>query len=297
MKIVPPLVVTTSNLTASNVAITETAWTAGIYTTGTERYVGTTLYRVVASPSTTDEPTAGAAATPATWVAVGSINRFKMFDFSIGQKTSRASPIEVTITPGEVVNTIALFELVNATSIRVQVIDPVDGTVYDQTRTLADYTGIIDWYRYFFDPYVLAADAVFSDLPAYASAAITVTITGGGTVEVGEMVLGRAKVYGSTAINTRLGIEDFSRKERDQFGNFNIVERRFAKLHGFDVLLGNNEVNSIFGALSTARATATLYIGGDDYAETYALGFFRDFTILRSGPVTSELSIEIEGLV
>lgn len=297
MKIVPPLVVTTSNLTASNVAITETAWTAGIYTTGTERYVGTTLYRVVASPSTTDEPTAGAAATPATWVAVGSINRFEMFDFSIGQKTSRTSPIEVTITPGEVVNTIALFELVNATSIRVQVIDPVDGTVYDQTRTLADYTGIIDWYRYFFDPYVLAADAVFTDLPAYASAAITVTITGGGTVEVGEMVLGRAKVYGSTAINTRLGIEDFSRKERDEFGNFNIVERRFAKLHGFDVLLGNNEVNSIFGALSTARATATLYIGGDDYAETYALGFFRDFTILRSGPVTSELSIEIEGLV
>lgn len=297
MKLVPPLVVTTSNLTSSNVAITETAWTAGTYTTGTERYVGTTLYRVVASPSTADDPTVGVLATPATWVEVGSINRFKMFDFSIGQKTSRASPITVTITPGEIVNTIALFELVNATSVRVQVIDPVDGTVYDQTRTLADYTGITDWYSYFFDPYILAADAVFADLPAYASAAITITITGSGTVEVGELVLGRARSYGSTAIGTRLGIEDFSRKERDQFGNFNIVERRFAKLHGFDVLLQNNEVNAMFTALAAVRATPTLYIGGDDFAETYALGFFRDFTILRSGPVTSEMAIEIEGLV
>jgi hypothetical protein len=297
MKIVPPLAVTTSNLTASNVAITETAWTAGTYAEGVQRYVGTTLYEVIVHPHTSDSPTVGVAAIPPTWAVVGSINRFKMFDFTIGQKTSRASPITVTITPGEVVNTIALFELVNATSIRVQVIDPVAGTVYDQTRTLADYTGITDWYSYFFDPYILAADAVFDDLPAYISAAITVTISGSGTVEVGELVIGRSREYGSTAINTRLGIEDFSRKERDEFGNFNIVERRFAKLHGFDVLLANNEVNAIFGALSAARATATLYIGGSDFAETYALGFFRDFTILRSGPITSELSIEIEGLV
>lgn len=297
MKLVPPLAVTPSNLTSSNVTITETAWTAGTYTTGTERYVGTTLYRVVATPSTADEPTAGAAKDPQTWTAVGSINRFKMFDFTLGQRTSRATPITVTITPGQVINTIATFEMVNATSVRVQMIDPTAGTVYDQTRALENYTGIVDWYRYFFDPYVLSADAVFTGLPAYSTAAITVTIAGTGTVEIGELVLGRAVTYGSTAIGTRFGIEDFSRKERDEFGNFQIVERRFAKLHGFDVLLENKQVNAMFGALASVRATPALYIGGDDFAETYALGFFRDFTILRSGPVTSELSIEIEGLV
>lgn len=296
MKLVPPITVTTSNLTASNVTITETAWTAGTYATGVQRYVGTTLYEVVATPSTTDEPTAGAAKDPPSWVAVGSINRFKMFDFSIGQATTRASPIEVTITPGEVVNAVALFEVTGATTVQVEMVDPVDGTVYDETRTMADYTGIIDWYSYFFDPYQLDVDAFFSNLPAYVNAAITITVSGG-TVSVGECILGRQRGFGSTAIGTTLGIEDFSRKERDAFGNFEIVERRFAKLVSFDVLLANNEVNSMFRTLADQRAKPTLYIGGDNFAETYILGFFRDFTILRTGPVTSELSIEVEGIV
>ena len=297
MKLIPPITVTTSNLTASNVSITETAWTAGIYTTGVQRYVGTTIYEVVAIPSTTDEPTAGAIKDPPSWVAVGSINRFKMFDFSIGQATTRASPIEVTITPGEIINAVALFELAGATTVQVEMIDPTDGTVYDETRVLADYTGISDWYAYFFAPYQLDVDAVFLNLPAYVNAAITVTITGTADVSVGECILGRQRIFGSTSINASLGIEDFSRKERDEFGNFQIVERRFAKLGNFDVLLANNEVNAMFRTLADQRARPTLYIGGDDFVETYILGFFRDFTILRSGPVTSELSIEVEGIV
>jgi hypothetical protein len=297
MKLVPPITVTTSNLTASNVSITETAWTAGTYNTGVQRYVGTTLYEVVATPSTTDEPTAGAIKDPPSWVAVGSINRFKMFDFSIGQATTKASPIEVTITPGEVINAVALFEVTGATTVQVEVNDPTDGLVYDETRTLADYTGIANWYDYFFAPYELDVDAVFLDLPAYFGAAITITITGSGNVSVGECILGRQRVYGSTAINTSLGIEDFSRKERDAFGNFEVVERRFAKLGNFDILLANSEVTPMFRVLADQRAKPTLYIGGDDFAETYILGFFRDFAILRSGPVTSELSIEVEGIV
>jgi hypothetical protein len=297
MKLVPPITVTTSNLTASNVTITETAWTAGTYNTGVQRYVGTTIYEVVATPSTTDEPTAGAVKDPPSWVAVGSINRFKMFDFSIGQATTRASPIEVTVTPGEVVNAVALFEVTGASTVQVEMVDPTDGTVYDETRTLADYTGIIDWYSYFFNPYQLDVDAVFLDLPAYVNAAITITITGSTNVSVGECILGRQRIFGSTAIGTSLGIEDFSRKERDAFGNFEIVERRFAKLGNFDILLQNNEVNAMFRTLADQRAKPALYIGGDNFAETYVLGFFRDFTILRTGPVTSELSIEVEGIV
>lgn len=297
MKLVPPLAVTPSNLTSSNVAITETAWTAGTYTTGTERYVGTTLYRVVATPSTADEPTAGAAKDPPTWVSIGSINRYKMFDFTIGQRTSRATPIQVTITPGQVINSLAMFELVGANSARVQVVDPTDGTVYDQTRDLTDTMGINDWYAYFFAAYILSSDVVFNDLPAYSAATVTITIAGNATVEVGEVVLGRSRAFGETSIGTRLGIEDFSRKERDEFGNFTVVERRFSRLTGFDVLVFNNEVNALYTSLAAVRAVPTLYIGGDDFAETYVLGFFRDFTILRSGPQTSELSIEIEGLV
>ena len=297
MKIVPPITVTAAKLTATNVTITETEWTAGTYATGVRRYVGTRLYEVVATPDTTDEPTAGAAADPPTWVDVGAINRFKMFDFIIGEKTTRASPIDVTVTPGEIINAVALFGIEGADTVQVIVDDPTDGVVYDQTQELTNAEDIIDWYLYFFEPYAQNESAVFTDLPAYILADIQVILTGSSDVSVGEMVLGRQASIGSTAIGTNVGIEDFSRKERDEFGNFQIVERRFAKLGSFDVLLLNNQVNPAFRLLAKQRATPTLYIGGDAFAETYILGFFRDFSILRSGPQTSEMSIEIEGLV
>ena len=297
MIIVPPITVTAAKLTATNVAITETLWTAGTYTLGQQRYIDTTLYQVIVA-STTDSPLDGIAKDPPTWAVVGGINRFAMFDFRIGRSTSRASPISVTVTPAsnELANGVALFDIAGANTVRVRMVDPVEGTVYDRTRDLADYTGINNWFAYFFSPYNLASDTVFLDLPAYVGAAIMIDVTGGGTVSVGEVVLGRITTTGSTAINTVTGIEDFSRKQRDDFGNFAIEERRFAKTATFDILLENSQVNATFRTLADNRAKPALYVGGEAFAETYVLGFFRDFAILRQGPVTSELSIEIEGL-
>ena len=107
----------------SNVAITETEWTAGTYATGVERYVGTDIYEVVATPDTTDEPVAGAAKETPTWIKIGKINRFKMFDFIIGEATEVAdSPIIATVNFPVVVNSVALFE-VDATAVQVEVSD------------------------------------------------------------------------------------------------------------------------------------------------------------------------------
>lgn len=297
MIIVPPIEVTPDNLTSSNVSITETAWTAGTYATGVRRYVGIDLYEVVETPHTTDEPVAGAALNPPSWILVSRINRYKMFDFAIGENTISSSPIEVTITPGTVANAVALFELINAATVQVVVDDPVDGVVYNETVTLADNTGITDFYAYFFTPISNATEASFFDLPSYSGADITVTITGTGTIGVGELVLGRQRSLGTTLINTSLGIEDFSRKERDEFGVFRIVERRFAKLGNFDVFLENNRVNAVIRTLSEFRALPVLYVGEVSQPETYVLGFYRDFRVLRSGPLTSEMALEIEGIV
>jgi hypothetical protein len=98
MKIVTPQPITSATLTASNVAITETLWTAGTYTLGQERYVGTRLYRVIVA-STTDNPTVGVTLTPPSWQDIGAINRFKMFDDVISTQTTRTGTIVVTVDP------------------------------------------------------------------------------------------------------------------------------------------------------------------------------------------------------
>ena len=191
MRIITPLPVTPSNLTASNVAITETAWTAGTYTTGTQRYEGVTLYEVVASPSTTDQPSVGAAKDVPTWKVVGAINRYKMFDNVISSQSTRSGTIVVTIDPNQVVNAAAFFGLVGNT-VNVVMTDPVEGVVYNQTKTLQDNILITDWYAYFFEGIYQLTDAVFTDLPSYLNATITATIdAGASSAACGEMVIGR----------------------------------------------------------------------------------------------------------
>jgi hypothetical protein len=296
MRIIPPFTVTPDELT-SNVAITETEWTAGTYATGVERYVGTDLYEVVADPDTADEPVAGAAKDVPTWIKIGKINRFKMFDFIIGEATTRASPVEVTLNFSPLLNAVALFE-VEATSVRVVVEDATDGVVYDQEKELADLTGITDWFAYFFAPFAQKSDVIFLDLPSYAGADVKVTITNASAgVSIGEMVVGRTQTIGATLMNFSFGIEDFSRKERDVFGNFTIVERRFAKLANYDVFIDNAAVNPVFLTLAKVRATPVVFVGDENKPETITLGFYRDFSTLRTGPESSEMSIEIEGLV
>jgi hypothetical protein len=176
--------------------------------------------------------------------------------------------------------------------------DDIEGVVYDTTKTLDDFTGISNWFQYFFALYAKRTSALFDDLPAYIGAEIRVIVDAdGGDTALGEMIFGSVQQLGVTLTNFGHGIEDFSRKERDDFGNFVVVERRFARLANYDVFLPNIQVNSTFETLAKVRATPAVYIGGDDYPETIVLGFFKDFAILRTGPQSSEMTLEIEGLV
>ena len=298
MKIIPPLTVTPTELTSTNVAITETEWTAGTYDLGDQRYVGTTLYEVVADPNTDDDPETGVLADPATWIEIGEINRFKMFDFLIGDATEQAGgDIDVTVEDDGLINAVALFEVVGA-SVQVIVTDDTEGEVYNTTKDLADNSGVSDWYSYFFEPITRDTDAIFLDLPSYIGASVRVIVDDGSNdTAIGELVLGQQVRIGETLQEFSFGIEDFSRKERDSFGRFTIVERRFAKLAEYDIYLRNAQIGPAFRTLSAQRATPTVYVGDDDRPETVIIGFYRDFSTVRTGPTTSEMTLEIEGLV
>lgn len=298
MRIIAPKTVAEADVTSS-VAITETEWVPGTYATGTQRYVGTKLYEVVASPDTTDEPTAGAAAATPTWFEVGSINRFKMFDYVIGDATEQgAGDIDVTINAsGSLVNGVAVFE-VTGNTVQLIVTDAVEGEVYNRTINLKDYTGINNIYQYLFAPYVARTSAVFIDLPAYTDANIRVIVSAdGGDTAVGEMVIGTLHTIGTTMMNFEFSIEDFSRKERDEFGRFTILERRFAKLSNYDVFLQGGQISSSASILSKLRAMPAVYIGDPNRSETVTLGFYRDFRSLRRSSDHAEMTLEVDGLV
>lgn len=296
MIIVQPVPVTSAMVTASNVTITETLWTAGTYTLGQERYIGTRLYKVLVA-STTDNPTVGVTLTPPSWQDIGAINRFKMFDEIISTQTSRANNVNIDITPGQVVNAAAFFGM-QANEITLTITDPIEGVVYDETRSLQDNTLINNWYAYFFEDITFLPDMVFSGLPSYNNATLNAIIdAGASTAAIGEVVIGKQRNLGVTNFGTSVSILDYSRKETDEFGNTVIETRPFSKRADYDVTVETSSIAAVQKSLADIRTTPTVFIGDQNRPETVVYGFYRGFNIIISTPSISDCSIEVEGLV
>lgn len=294
MIIVNPVTISPAMITSSSAAIsTRAAWNSGTaYVTGNEVYYNYKDWLAIASstnvaPGTDDTK----------WLEIGASNRYAMFDGVINNVTTAVSPLDVIVDPGAVVNAVSLFQ-VTATTVQVQVIDPIDGIVYDRTENMQDTSFIIDWYSYFFEPITAKTDISFIDLPAYGSANVRIVADAGtgNNAIIGEAVIGRQRELGVTNFNTAVSIQDYSRKERDQFGNINVVERQFAKLADYDVTVETGLVYVVQRTLADIRAIPTVFIGDTNKPETIVYGFYRNFNIVISTPSISECSIEVEGL-
>ena len=122
LKVIPPLTITDSRLTSSNVAETDyAAWSsATTYSLGQRVIVVSThkVYESLQNSNLNKDPTLASNAT--WWIEVSPTNRWKMFDISNTTQTTNADSIVVTITPGQVVNSVSLMNL-EGISIRAKV--------------------------------------------------------------------------------------------------------------------------------------------------------------------------------
>lgn len=232
------------------------------------------------------------------WIEVSATNRWKAFDSVLNEQATRSETITYSISPSALTNSIAFFNL-EAATINVTVTDSVDGEVYNEDYSLVDNGAVDNWYAYFFEPIIRRSEFVSFDLPNYATATIAITIDNGTSdAKVGQIVLGAQKALGVTTYGTSIGIQDYSRKERDTFGNAEILERRFAQTVDYDIQLATSSVRDVQKTLATYRATPLVYSGTDDgnYGDL-VFGYYRNFGINISGPALSDATIEVEGLV
>ena len=244
-----------------------------------------------------DRPDVGAIADPPTWLDLGFINPLRMFDNKLDSRTVAPGTLTITASPGAVTNGLALFN-VSAQSVQVTVDDPVDGLVYDSGDiAMLDNSAVSNWWDYFYSPYVAKADVALTDLPPYPDAEITITISNpGNDAAIGEMVLGRIQNIGDIQYGTSVGIIDSSTKERDAFGNFEIIERKFSKRAEFDVHMPTGSVSGIQRILAGYRASPVVWIGDIDYEATIVYGFYRDFQLNFAHHSLSDATITVEGL-
>ena len=296
MRIVTPYSVNDAQLTTTNVVNEVADWSAGTYDLGDQAVDDNQVYKVVADPSTTDRPSVGAAASPATWALMGWSNQLRMFRDGRDSYSSRNESIGVTLNFAEIVNTLGALGL-QGISATLTVVDSVEGTVYDETVSLVDI-GVDDWWEYFFAPYEFDDTAIFDNMPPYLGADINLSVdaaTETDEVRAGRVIAGYEQPLGVTNYGVSVSILDYSDKQRDGFGNLTLVPRRTVRLVDYDVKVQTNKVDFVVRALENISSTATLFIGDNSFSSSITFGVYRDLSQGIDSPSISDLTIQVEG--
>lgn len=298
MKVIKPITVSDAMILYSNAVEAYAAWSS-VTTYAKDAIVdyGSHYYISLVNSNLNNIPSVVGSTF---WALVGPDNKHAMFDGQVSTDTTSTSPLIVTVETG-IVNSVALVGLVGS-SVNISVRDNgASPPVYSRTIGL-DGTIITDWYMYFFEPFVQLGEVVLTDLPPYANAEITMTLTSGGSVAIGELIFGTVYTLGAegTEQGATVGIIDYSRKDTDpDTGVTTFTRRAFSKRMSGQFLVANNQINAVQRILADIRAVPSVFIGSEltDYAPLVVYGFYRDFSIDIAYPTKSWCRLEVEGLI
>lgn len=102
---------------------------------------------------------------------------------------------------------------------------------------------------------------------------------------------------GLCLFGTEVSMVDYSRKERDPFGNITIIPRGYSDVVTYAVDIDTHETDQVRTLLASKRAVKALYVGTVNNAATIVEGYLNNFTINMSDWNTSQLSLEVESEV
>ncbi|NBT05821.1 MAG: hypothetical protein EBS54_03410 [Betaproteobacteria bacterium] len=304
MKVIKPQTFNSATTLVSTSAVeTLSNWAAGTYALNAKVLHPLTVNGITFKYQWTSL-VANNTATPGTddtkWQRGDVGNKDAMFDGQVSIPTEATSPLTVTIR-APLANSVAFAGLVGSQLVVTVKDNGANPAVYTRTINL-DGTIVLDWYQYFFEPFVQLGEVVLTDLPPYLLGQITMTLTSGSPVEVGEMVWGTSYVLGDEGIEqgAAVSIIDYSRKDTDtDTGRTTFTRRAFSKRMSGQFLVDNDKINGVQRILADIRAVPSVYIGSEDaqYAPLVVYGFYRDFSIDIAYPTKSLCRIEVEGLI
>lgn len=238
---------------------------------------------------------------PADWVDQGATNRWRMFDMLVGsERQTVASELDnnllVSVSIDQRVNSVVLLNVETA-SATVVMRDALGNIVYTFYKEFLSGISEPSWYEFYFGGRTRIDALALTDLPPVWPATIELLLTGGDApAKIGKMIVGAAVDIGCTRYGSSVGILDFSRKERDDFGNNFILQRRYVDRAEFDIQMHTEQVDSVKKLLADYRAIPAVYVGDETLNSTVIFGFYRDFSIVISGKKRSDATLQIEGI-
>ena len=296
LRVIKSIAVTDSILHATSVSEAE----YGVYSAGTTYALSARviknhlIYESLLASNTGHDPATEAA----WWVEVSATNRWKLFDLSSTTQTVIGTSDFYELTPGLAVNSVALINISGVLSVRVRLTDPSFGVVYDRLIDLEFLPAESSWFAWFFDRRIEQTQLILSDLPSYPNAVLRVDMTSSGSAYIGVLLFGTQRSIGlGVEYGLRLGIQDYSRKERNAWGDTVLVQRAFAKRSSLAMTIENTELDNTYALLADLRATPCLWVSTDVFSSLVLFGFFSNFEINIAYAEYSDCTIDLESLI
>lgn len=264
----------------------------GGYREGDEIISLSTHRRYRATTNTLDTPEAGSLKVPPTWTDIAPTNKYSAFSTYIHNRTESQSDIFFEFQ-GINSDSIALFGMVNAESLELRGYNSSGDVIYTNDLILLDSESVD-----VFGEIRLLDSIVITGIDSDVVRISVKLIKGDeqSTVAVGRIVVGKALEIGVSQYGASLSIEDFSRRERDEFGNFTVSQRSTAKNINFDVKIDKQKVNAVFRLLSELTTIPCVWLGDDNDAALQVYGFYSDYTHNIDYPSITSATISVEGL-
>ena len=298
MKVIKSQAITDTTLTVTDVPENDYAvWLVGTTYADGDRVIVTTpnihtIYESAQGSNTGNNPVGDDGTW---WTVVSSTNRWKMFNDVIQEQTIQTDGIDVTLEQAQVVTALSAVN-VDCESIDIIMTDPIEGEIFNQNYPMISYSGITNWYDYFFTAIERKSDLVVIGLPPYSSASINVVFNGSGDVKVGALVLGTALTIGDSQYGASFGIIDYSTKSVDAQGRTTITEGTYSDEADIDVVIETGRFAQVKKILTDLRNTPTVWVASEEAEGTLIYGYYREFNVLYSGPQVSMCTLSIEGL-
>jgi hypothetical protein len=271
----------TSSLTTMS---TYPEWSAASYSIGDR-------VQVTSTGKIYEDQDGGASATSpnldtARWTEIGNINE-----------------IRVVLNPVDDLNAIALIN-VSGESVNVTINDWTGSEfvqVYNEDYPLLAPVLPTDWYSYFYTVVGYRPFMVIKDLPIKKSPSeIIISVTSSlGSVSIGTLLVGlvRDLSEGGPLLGAKIGLVDYSRKERDQFGNTVIVERAYTKRMTVDFYIMKYNMDWVQQLFADIRTTPTLWIADENYEALTIYGYYKEFTAVIPYPDRLLCNLEVESMI
>lgn len=292
------------NYLSANFTEDETAWDSGaLYDYAQEIRDGHYIYAYAGTTgtNTSDSPSVDSEKIGKKWVQIRPTNYFAMIDGKTNTQTQNTDTITVTLacTNYDAVSLLGL----DATEVVLELYDNItSAVVYTNTISLVNTMDIVDFSTYCFEEFNNAATIYDDSIPLYTDAVLTITIKNlGVTAKCGRLVLGRTYFVADTGAGANLGLESYSGKETDIFGNTELYHSNSVNIDSYEIYVPTSKIPSLRRKIKEIDAVPVLFIMDEhqnsklEHLLTY--GYWENFSIIIPESDISTASITIKGLL